>query len=99
MKETNTRQRLNFSMDLRLVALILAAIILIMFALWRPWSSRTISDLTIQVSGQATLTAEPDEYVFYPTYEVSNADKNAALAEISKKSDEIVKKLKELGVA
>jgi len=51
------------------------------------------------VTGEAKVTAAPDEYVFTPSYEFQNADKNAALGELTKKSEEIVKKLKDLGVA
>ncbi len=92
------RQHLNFSFDLRLITFLLAVTIVAMLLIWKPWSP-TDSTRTIDVTGEARLTAEPDEFVFYPTYDFKNADKAAALAEVSKKSDEVVAKLKELGVA
>lgn len=85
--------------DLRLVCIVLLLIIFVMLAMWRPWAgSTTAADRTIEVSGEAKVKAEPDEYVFYPSYRFDNPDKNAALAEASKKSEEIVAKLKTLGV-
>lgn len=56
-------------------------------------------DRTVSVTGEATLKATPDEFVFYPSYEFKNGDKAAGLAELTKKSDEIVAQLKKLGVA
>jgi uncharacterized protein YggE len=53
---------------------------------------------TISVSGEATVKAVPDEYVFYPNYNFKNADKAAALDELTKKSDQVVAELKKLGV-
>lgn len=87
---------INFRLDLRLVVAILLITIAGMLALWRPWEGKP--DRTVDVTGQATLKVEPDEFVFYPTYSFKNSDKTAALSELTKKSDEIVKKLKELGV-
>lgn len=54
---------------------------------------------TVSVTGEATLKATPDEYVFNPSYSFNDADKEAALAALSKKSDEVVAGLKKLGVA
>jgi len=53
---------------------------------------------TIAVSGESTIKATPDEYVFYPNYNFKNADKTAALDELTKKSDQVVAELKKLGV-
>lgn len=92
-------RRLNLSIDYRIITIVLLAVIAGMLALWRPWTSAQTSDRTIQVTGQTTLKAEPDEYIFYPAYEFKNKDRNAALAELSKKSDEVVAKLKSLGVS
>ncbi len=87
----------SIRLDLRFVVLALLIIIVAMIALWRPWEGR--QDRTVEVTGQATVTAVPDEFVFYPTYEFKNTDKQAALDALAKKSEEIVAKLKELGVA
>lgn len=83
----------------KLACLVLLLALVISVALWRPWEATPkASDRTVSVSGTATVSAEPDEYVFYPSYEFVNTDKQAALAELTKKSDEIIAKLKSLGV-
>lgn len=89
----------SFSLDLRYVTLALCVIIVIMLALWRPWSDKTTGTRTVEVTGQATITAKPDEFVFLPSYEFKNVDKAVALADMTKKSDELTAKLKSLGVA
>jgi len=70
-----------------------------MLVLWRPWNDTTTDARTVEVTGSSTITAKPDEFVFSPSYDFKDADKDAALAQLSKKSDEIVAKLKSLGVA
>jgi uncharacterized protein YggE len=92
---SNNKLRLN--LDLRVVVIVLLVVIAAMLIAWKPWSAKA-SDRTVEVTGSATVSATPDEFVFYPTYEFKNADKTAALNELSKKSDEIVAKLKDLGV-
>lgn len=96
---TNTKQTLKISLDFRLASLILALIIIGMLAFWQPWSDPRAQDRTIEVTGQAQVTAVPDEFIFYPSYEFKNENKQAALDALSKKSNEVVAKLKELGVA
>ncbi|HEU5187231.1 MAG TPA: SIMPL domain-containing protein [Candidatus Saccharimonadales bacterium] len=93
----SSNQKVNLALDLRFVVAALIIVIIAMLLVWRPWSGA--NDRTIEVTGEATLKAVPDEFVFYPSYTFKNADKNAALAELAKKSDEIVAKLKELGVS
>jgi len=89
---------MHFALDLRWVVGVLLVIIVVMLALWRPWQGTTSEDQTIQVTGETTVTAVPDEFVFYPTYQFESSDKAAALDELSKKSEEVTAKLKELGV-
>lgn len=86
----------TFALDLRWVIAALLLVIIGMFALWRPWVAT--GDRTIQVTGQTTIKATPDEFVFYPSYQFVNPDKAAALAALTKKSDTVVAKLKELGL-
>lgn len=97
MVSTKKITKLTIALDLRIVVLVLAVIIAGMLAMWKPWQ-RT-SNRTVYVVGEAKLQAEPDEFVFYPNYQFENADRSTALAELGKKSGEIVAKLKELGVA
>ena len=97
--QSNTNQashRQGLTLDYRLIVVALLLVIAGMLVLWRPWEGR--SDRTVQVTGQSTVIATPDEFVFYPTYEFKNAEKSTALAALSAKSEEIVKKVKELGV-
>jgi uncharacterized protein YggE len=82
-----------------LVSLVLLVVITVIVVLWKPWqASPKASDRTISVSGVASLKAEPDEYRFFPYYQVDNSDKQAALTQLTQKSDQIVAKLKSLGV-
>lgn len=85
-------------LDLRVVVLALLAVIAGMLLLWRPWSASPASERTVEVRGESTIRAKPDEFVFYPSYEFRHADKAAALAELGKKSDDVITKLKSFGV-
>lgn len=79
---------------------LLTAGLVAMLLLWHPWDAAPSNDArTVSVSGSTTLKAEPDEYVFYPSYEFKNADKAAGLTELTAKSDEVVAGLKKAGVA
>jgi uncharacterized protein len=97
--EKPASNKLNLALDLRIVVVALLVVIVAMLALWRPWVSKATTDRTVQVTGEATVKAKPDEFLFYPNYEVKNTDKTAALNEVSQKSSDITKKLKDLGVA
>lgn len=96
-KPKNTQQftlRINYCY----VAVGLLLVIIVMFLIWKPWSGSTATDRTVEVTGQATLSATPDEFVFYPTYDFKNADKDAALNALTIKNNEVIAKLKALGV-
>lgn len=95
-----SKSKMNINVDLRFISLVLLLCIIGMLAVWRPWAVSAInSSRTISVEGQATVNAVPDEYVFMPTYEFKDADKDTALAALSVKSDAVIKELKKLGVA
>lgn len=97
---SSSKQKINLSLDLRLISILLLIIIIVMLSIWKPWSpAPAANDRTISVTGQATLKAEPDEYVFYPSYQFKGSDKSAAIAELTSKSDSVVTELKKLGVA
>lgn len=97
--ETQTpQQNASLKIDFRIVSAVLAVIIVGMLAWWRPWNDPRSLDRTIDVTGEAQLSAVPDEFAFTPSYEFKNADKEVALQELTKKSEEIVAKLNELGV-
>lgn len=95
----NTSQmRFNLTVDYRVIVLALLAVIVAMLVIWKPWAGSKTTDRTVEVTGQATLSAKPDEFVFYPTYEFKNANKQAALDELTVKNNEVIAKLKALGV-
>lgn len=95
----NSKKREIFSGQLPLILALL--IICALLVAWKPWSSTSTGAeaRTISVTGEAEITAEPDEYVFYPEYTFKSVDEKAALAASTAKTNEVVKKLKELGVA
>lgn len=97
---TNKRavEKISFSFEPRMIIFVLLVVIAGMLLAWKPWALSSAGERTIEVTGEAKLTAEPDEFVFYPAYEVRSADKQASIDQLSKKSQEIVAKLKELGV-
>lgn len=76
-------------------------VIIAMVIAWRPSeiNSSPANARTIAVTGEAEITAEPDEYVFTPEYDFKSADQKTALSNSTAKTNEIVKKLKDLGVA
>ncbi|MDB5170668.1 MAG: hypothetical protein JWO35_362 [Candidatus Saccharibacteria bacterium] len=93
--------KLNLSVDLRAIIFLLLVVIAGMVLLWKPWAATTSgkSDQVVTVTGESKVTAAPDEFVFYPTYEFKNASKETALAALTKQNEELVAKLKALGVA
>lgn len=96
---SDKKTKLNISLDYRILTIALAVVIAGMLVIWKPWHATATNDRTVKVTGEATLEAEPDQYVFYPSYQFKNSSKEAALAEVTKKSSEYVGKLKDLGVA
>ncbi|MDQ3094150.1 MAG: SIMPL domain-containing protein [bacterium] len=98
-QKTNSSQKFNLSLDFRLIIVALLLVIVAMLVVWKPWNSGTGSDArTIDVVGEAVINAEPDEYVFYPTWEFKGADSVASLKQLNDKSSEVTTKLKELGI-
>jgi uncharacterized protein len=93
-----TELKRSISLDLRIVSTILFVIIVGMLSVWRPWMQDPAGTKEVQVTGEATLTATPDEFTFTPSYTFENADKTAALASLTTKNSEVVGKLKEMGV-
>ncbi len=88
------------TIDYRWIIAALLAIIIGMLALWQPWqSTQNSKSRTITVSGEATVKATPDQYVFYPSYSFSAATEAAAIAKASSKSETVVAAVKKLGVA
>lgn len=101
--ETSPKQnksRISLSIDLRIVTVLLLATIIAMTLLWRPWEGvLSGNERTITVTGESTISAEPDEYVFYPTYYFQDSNNQTAIDQAKTKNNELTAKLKELGVA
>ena len=94
------KKRPSLALDLRLLAIVLMVIITAMLFMWKPWQPQIkASDRTISVTGKATLSATPDEYVFNPSYDFTNVDKQTSLDQLSAKSSDITTQLKNLGLA
>jgi uncharacterized protein len=53
---------------------------------------------SITVEGTATIKAEPDSFAFYPQFEIAEADQAKAKAALTAKGNEVVGKLKDLGL-
>jgi uncharacterized protein YggE len=93
------KKKLSVTLDSRTFIIILLLIIVGMLFAWKPWNkSPQNTDRTVQVNGAATVKAEPDEFDFSPSYDFKNQNKQVALDELSKKSNEITAQLKKLGV-
>jgi uncharacterized protein len=100
LKDRSGTGTLNMSFNLRWVCGLLVLVIVGMLIVWMPWRAGSLSsDRTITVTGEATVTAEPDKYVFIPSYEFAGSDKPAAITAMTKKSSELIADLKGLGVA
>ncbi len=93
------QSRNTLTLDYRLICITLVVVIIALVVIWKPWHASSSKDRTIQVTGEATITAEPDEYTFTPAYTFTDADKQADLANLTAKSNELGAKLKSLGVA
>lgn len=100
---TNTptnRHSLHMRLDLRVLVALLLLVIIGMLIAWHPWKPGIQANgRTISVTGEATVRAEADNFVFYPSYEFTNNDRDAARKAMSTRSDELVAKLKALGVS
>lgn len=96
---SSTNKRVSIPVDLRIVVLILLLIIAAMLLVWKPWISDAAGSRTVTVTGESTVKATPDEYVFYPTYQFRNDDKQVSIDQAAARSTEIIAKLKSLGVS
>jgi len=86
---------LNTQLPLILALLIIAGILIV----WKPWDQQVnAAERTISVTGESEISAVPDEYLFNPQYETQAADKATALADSTAKTNEVVSRLKSLGV-
>jgi uncharacterized protein len=80
----------------RLLSGVLAVIILLLLALWQPWQGTDKQSVTI--SGQATVRAVPDKFIFSPAYQAEAASSQEAISEVSERGNAVSAGLQELGV-
>lgn len=71
---------------------LLAIVVIGAFAWWNQGGT----ELTI--TGKATVKAAPDEYVFYPSYQVKDVSQDIAKQKVTETGNSVITKLKELGV-
>lgn len=93
---------INITKDdfLKYVQLLLLIVVTGLLLWSRPWAADS-SELTrtIQVSGEATIEAVPDEFVFYPYFEQEGKDRDQLKVALTQQANTAVEELKELGVA
>ena len=92
------KQTLTLKLDYRIISLVLLAVVIGMLALWRPWQNGTSETRKITVSGEATVKATPDQYLFYPSFSRTTADVEAAKNELNAFGSKLLEDLKALGV-
>ena len=90
--------QLKLSLDYRFVVVALVLVIVGMLAVWRPWVTQKNDSRVVTATGTTTIKSTPDEYVFSPTYTFRDTNKDVALANLTKKSNDITAQLKSLGV-
>lgn len=95
MKNNNITLKLN----LRIVCVVLLLIIAGMLAVWQPWSSDNAVTRKITITGDATVKATPDEFVFYPTFERTGTDLSALRDELNAFGNQLLNDIQKLGIA
>lgn len=90
-------RQFTISLDYKTVLPLIAAFMLgLGIGWWQPWQSGETRLVT--VTGDATISATPDEYIFYPSFTATAKTANEATAAAKKTGDAVVKKIQELGV-
>lgn len=93
------RTKLTLAIDFRVVSVVLLLVIIGMLAFWRPWQpAPNANSRTVEVTGETTIKAEPDEYVFSPSYQFTNKEASVANQAANQKSNDLVAELKKRGV-
>jgi len=82
--------------DLRLLVLLLVVVIAGMVIWWKPWEGTAKNVIT--VTGEGTVQAAPDQFVFMATYQKKATTAKLAITDVSTVGNEVIAKLKELGV-
>ncbi len=87
----------TLKLDLRIIIIILIVVILGMLAMWRPWEA-THPDRIVTTTGQAEVSAEPDEFTFTPYFERKGSDTAKSKAELETYGKKLLEDLTKLGV-
>ncbi len=87
---------LTLKLNYKIIILALLIIIVGMLAAWRPWQEE--GTRKISVSGQATIKAVPDQFVFYPSFSRTSSNSEAAKNELNAFGSKLLNEVKALGV-
>lgn len=70
-----------------------------MLGLWRPWQHASSVTRKITITGNATVKAIPDEFVFNPSFERTGTDVNKLKGDLNTYGTKLNADLKKLGIA
>ena len=92
---------LQVKLDNKLIAIVVLVIALLTtIGLWHPWSPSAASqNRTMTITGEATVSDTPDEFIFYPTYQETGTDRQATIDKVSAKVNTVIAEIKKLGVS
>lgn len=90
-------EQVTLKINYKYISLILLMVIGLMFGLWQPWASYNANDRVITVSGQATIKAAPNKFIFTPIYSANAETSSAAISAVTKTGDAVVAKIITLG--
>mgnify|MGYP001600805811 CR=1 FL=1 len=88
--------KMTIRLNSRHLVAVLVVVIIIILGFWRPWEEN--GDRTVSITGEATLRAAPDEFIFSPLYERQASSSKEAISAVSELGNGVVEKLKKLGV-
>jgi uncharacterized protein YggE len=88
----STQKRLVLTFSWKMLAIILAVLLVGLTIYTKPWDTTSANPRTVTFKGEATVKRAPDSFVFSPAYEASTQE------EITTKTNEVVTKVKELGL-
>ena len=90
--QKSTQKRLVLTFSWKLLSIILAALLIGLTIYTKPWDTTSANPRTVTIKGEATIKRAPDSFVFSPAYEADTQE------EITAKTNEVVTKVKELGL-
>lgn len=99
MEKTSKNNSSSFtvSINLKLLCIILLLVIAGMLALWRPWEGNAATR-SLTIAGEASISAEPDEFQFSPSFIAKGTDLEKLKSDTDAKANTVFKDIKALGV-